>query len=281
MSLKEVIAEKSIIIAPGAYDVVSAQIIEKEGFDIVYISGLANEASDLGRPDLGFTTEPEIVRKAANIVESVNLPVICDADTGFGGPLNLWRTVREFERAGVSAIHIEDQVFPKRCGLLPGKDVIPAEEFVKKIKIALNARKSNDFLIIARTDSKSHGGVEEVIRRANLYKNAGADLVMLGDFFTLDEYRLITKSVNIPVCACDSAFVPPQPHFSKEQWEEAGVKMVFYWSLPLFAAMKAVSRAVRTLKNKGSVEEIKGELFTYDEYGEIVGLQKWMNITGQ
>jgi len=281
MSLKRLIAEKSIIMAPGAYDAVSAQIIEKEGFDVVYISGLSNEASELGRPDLGFTTETEIVRRAANIAEVVNKPVICDADTGFGGSLNLWRTVREFERAGVSAIHIEDQVFPKRCGVLPGKNVIPAEDFVKKIKIALNARKSNDFLIIARTDSKSHGGVEEVIRRAKLYEEAGADMILTGDFFTAKEYALITKEVSKPLCTVDSAFLSAQPNFSKEQWEEMGVKMVFYWALPLFAAMKAVTEAVRTLKNKGSVEEIEDKIFKYDEYGEIVELSRWRDITDE
>jgi len=280
-SLNKIINGKSVIMGPGAYDAVSAQIIEREGFDIVYISGLSNEASELGRPDLGFTTETEIVRRAANIVEAVNVPVICDADTGFGGALNLWRTVREFEKAGVSAIHIEDQAFPKRCGVLPGKNVIPAEDFVKKIRIALNARKSNDFLIIARTDSKSHGGVEEVIRRANLYKEEGADIIMLGDFFTFKEYALIAKEVDIPIATVDSAFLPAQPHFSKKQWEEMGIKMIFYWSLPLFAAMKAVTEAVRLLKTKGSVEEIKHKIFTYDEYGEIVELHRWVNISDE
>ncbi len=281
MSLKKIFKEKSIIMAPGAYDAVSAQIIEKEGFEVLSISGLSNEASELGRPDLGFTTETEIVRRAANIAEVVNIPVVCDADTGFGGSLNLWRTVREFERAGVSAIHIEDQVFPKRCGALPGKNVVPAEFFAKKIKIALDARKSSDFLIIARTDSKTHGGVEEVIRRANIYTEQGADMIMLGDFFTYKEYTRITKEVKAPICTVDSAFLPAQPHFTKKDWEEMGVKMVFYWSIPLFAAMKAVTEAVRCLKNKGSVEEIKDKIFTYDEYGEIVELLKWKDITDE
>jgi len=281
MSLKKIINEKSVIMGPGAYDAVSAQIIEREGFDIVYISGLANEASELGKPDFGFTTATEIVRRAANIVEAVNVPVICDADTGFGGSLNVWRTVREFERAGVSAIHIEDQAFPKRCGALPGKRVLPAEDFVKKIRVALDARKNSDFLIIARTDAKVQGGVKEVIRRANLYKEEGADMIMLGDCYTLKEYALITKEVNAPIVAGESAFPPVQPHFNIQQWEEVGIKIVFYWSLPLFAAMKAVTEAVRLLKTKGEIEEIKHRIFTYDEYGEIVKLPQWMKMSDE
>ena len=160
MGLREVLEREEIIIAPGAYDVISAEIIEKAGFPISYISGLGNEASDLGYPDLGLTTASEIVRKAGNVAAAVSVPVVCDADTGFGGGLNICRTIQMFETVGVSGVHIEDQTFPKRCGLLAGKQVIAAEQFARRVRTAVDARKNSDFVIIARTDSKVSGGVE-------------------------------------------------------------------------------------------------------------------------
>src|SRR5208282_6052702 len=160
MRFRELLDKEEIIIAPAAYDAVSAQIIEKAGFPLAYLSGLGNEASDLRYPDLGLTTVTDIVRKAGTIAGVVNVPVVCDADTGFGGGLNICRTVRMFETAGVSGIHIEDQTFPKRCAALRGKRLIDAEQFAKRIRTAADARKNADFVIIARTDSKVAGGTD-------------------------------------------------------------------------------------------------------------------------
>ena len=164
MQLKDVLEQHEIIIAPGAYDAVSAKIIEKAGFPITYIGGLINEASDIGYPDMGFTTASAIVRRARSIVQQVRVPVICDADTGFGGALNLFRTISMFESEGVSGVHIEDQRFPKRCGVLAGKQVIPAQEFAEKVRAAVDARQNEDFVIIARTDAKATLGVDDVIK---------------------------------------------------------------------------------------------------------------------
>lgn len=278
-TLRDLVEEREIIIAPGAYDVVSAEIIEREGYDVVYISGLGVEASDLGKPDVGLTTEPEIIRRASMIVQSVNKPVICDADTGYGGLMNVWRTVRDFEAIGVSAIHIEDQTSPKRCGALAGKRVISPEDYVKKLKVMLDARRSENFMIIARTDAKPMEGINQVIRRLRIYVENGADMVFLGDPYTREEYKKIVKEVKSPIVACDSAFLPcEQPSFSVEEWKEIGVKMVVYWSLPLFAAMKAVRKALQTLKSKGTVREMKDEIFSYEEYGDVVGLQNWLDF---
>jgi len=280
-TLRSVIKENDIIIAPGAYDVVSAEIIEKEGFDVVYISGLGVEASDIGRPDIGLTTETEITRRASKIVQSVNKPVICDADTGYGGLKNVWQTVRDFEVIGVSAIHIEDQTFPKRCGALPGKGVVSLDEYVKKLKVMLDARRSDDFLVIARTDAKILG-IDEVIKRLKTYAGVGADMVFLGDFYTKDEYKQIVDEVNAPIIACDNAFMPcEQPIFTREEWKEIGIKMVIYWALPLFTAMKAITKALRTLKEKGTVVEMRDEIFSYEEYGKIVELQRWLDFDGR
>jgi 2-methylisocitrate lyase-like PEP mutase family enzyme len=277
-TLRTVIKEKDIIIAPGAYDVVSAEIIDKAGFDVVYISGLGVEASDLGRPDIGLTTETEITHRAGKIVQSVNKPVICDADTGYGGLKNVWQTVRDFEAMGVSAIHVEDQTFPKRCGALPGKGVVSLDEYVKKLKVMLDARRSDDFFVIARTDAKILG-IDEVIRRLKTCSDIGADMLFLGDFYTRDEYRRVVDEVRAPIITCDNAFLPcEQPVLTTEEWKAIGVKMVIYWSLPLFAAMKAISKAVHTLKEKGTVVEMRDEIISYEEYGEIVELRRWLEF---
>jgi 2,3-dimethylmalate lyase len=281
MKFRQLLDKEEIIIAPAAYDVVSAQIIEKAGFPLAYLSGLGNEASDLGSPDLGLITVTELVRKAGNIVEALKVPVVCDADTGFGGEVNICRTVRLFETAGVSAIHIEDQTFPKRCGAIRGKRMIGAEEFAKRIRTAVDARKSEDLAIIARTDAKVDGGIDEVIRRLNLYLENGADLVMTGDLYTFDQYVRLVREVKGPLiaCAADPSRFHIQPDFGVEEWKKTGVKMVIYWYLPLFAAMKAVQRAVTSLKQTGSVRQIVEDLFTYKEYGATVDLDEWLKNT--
>jgi 2-methylisocitrate lyase-like PEP mutase family enzyme len=280
MLFRELIETQDIIIAPGAYDVVSAQIIEKAGFPVAYITGLGNEASDLGYPDLGLTTSTELIRRAGNVVQSVSVPVVCDADTGFGGALNIHRTVRMFESAGVSGVHIEDQTFPKRCGVLAGKKVIPAEDFARRVRAAVDARESKDFVIIARTDAKASLGIVEVIRRLDMYLDNGADMAMLGDFYSLDEYKRIVTEVKAPVVACAScqAHFSFQPDFSVDEWKKAGVKMVLYWHLPLFAAMKAVTKVVNMLKDSGTTQQMSEELVTYEEYEEVVKLSRWLNI---
>lgn len=280
MLFRELLETQDIIVAPGAYDVVSAQIIERAGFPVAYLSGLGNEASDLGCPDLGLTSSTEIIRRAANMVQAVSVPVLCDADTGFGGAMNLHRTIRMFESAGLNGVHIEDQTFPKRCGVLAGKQVIAAEEFAEKVRVAVDARINEGFVIIARTDAKASLGIDEVIRRLNMYVASGADMAMLGDFYTIEEYERVVTEVGAPIVACasDHSHFSHQPDISVDEWKRAGVKMVVYWHLPLFAAMKAVARTVQILKETGTTEQMGEEIFTYEEYEEVVKLPQWLNI---
>lgn len=278
MKIRDVLERHELVIAPGAYDTLSGIIIEKAGFPIVYLTGLGNEASDLGYPDLGFTSSTELVRRASNITQCVKAPVVCDADTGFGGALNLHRTIRMFEAIGVSAIQIEDQTFPKRCGVLEGKKVISSDAFAKKIRAAVDSRSDRDFLIIARTDAKPSSGLRDIIRRLNLYVEHGADMVMLGDFYTMDEYKRIVKDVQAPVIAlasCHDQF-SIQPDISVDDWKKIGVKMVVYWHLPLFAAMKAVTMVVEELKNTGTTSQLKESVFNYSDYAQVVNLSKWL-----
>ncbi len=282
MTLRQLLTDQPLLVAPGAYDALSAKLIEKAGFPLVYVTGLGNEASDLGCPDLGLTTCSELVRRVGNIAQVVGVPVVCDADTGFGGLVNVARTVRLFEAAGVAAIHVEDQTFPKRCGVLAGKQVVPAEEFAQKVRTAVAARRNPDFLVIARSDAKQADGVDGVIRRLNLYVEAGADLAMLGDFYSRAEYERIVRAVKAPVvaCAADPEHFGAQPDFSVEEWRAIGVRMVVYWYLPVFAALKAVARAVEGLRSEGSITGIQGDLATYGEYGEAVDLAQWLE-TGE
>lgn len=267
---------------PGAYDALSARLIEAADFPAVYFTGLGNEASDLGFPDLGLTTATEMARRAGNLVQCTKLPVISDADTGFGGLVNVTRTVRLFEQAGVAAIHLEDQTFPKRCGLLEGKDVVAPEAFEQVLDAALAARRTEDFAIIARTDAKAQAGVDGVIDRLRRYAARGVGAVMLGDFYTLPEYERIANAVPVPLiaCAADPGNVHRQPDFTREQWETCGVKIVIYWHLPLFAALGAVREAVTALRRDGSTAgstQVPG----YEAYAEATDLDGWLRITGE
>ncbi len=279
-SLMGLFASHDILQVPGAYDVMSARIIAQSGCPLVYLSGLANEASDLGYPDLGFTTAAELIRRAGTIARVVDVPVMCDADTGFGGAVNVIRTVREFEATGVSAIHLEDQAFPKRCGVLAGKEVVAPEAFARVIQHATAARTRSDFAIVARSDAKAAAGVDGVIERLKRYTDAGADAVMLGDFYSAAEYTKIARAVSVPLitCAADTDHAHVQPDFSRAQWRDIGVRMAIYWFLPLFAATRAVRAAVEHLAAHGSLSQPAHTIDGYSDYARAVDLERWMRI---
>jgi 2,3-dimethylmalate lyase len=276
----DILNQHPMVAAPGAYDALSARVIEDAGFPLVYFIGLGNEASDLGFPDIGLTTATEMVRRVGNVTQCVDIPVVCDADTGFGGAINVTRTVRMFEAAGVSAIHLEDQTFPKRCGLLAGKQVIPREAFAKVIDTALSARRNEDFCIIARSDAKVAEGVEGVIERLKLYAEHGAHAVMVGDFYTLEEFARISAAVPVPLIsvAADKDHFDLQPDYTIDEWRQVGVRMALYWHLPLFAALQAVRDAVNVLKNDGSTEKLSDRIAGYKEYAEVTNLEEWMRL---
>jgi 2-methylisocitrate lyase-like PEP mutase family enzyme len=280
MKFMDVLEQHPIIAAPGAYDALSARIVEQAGYPLVYFSGLGNEASDLGFPDLGLTTATEMVRRVGNVRQCVEVPVVCDADTGFGGAANLVRTVRLFEAAGVAAIHLEDQTFPKRCGVLAGKNVVAPESFAKTIETALAARRSENFCIIARSDAKGADGVDGVIARLRRYAEHGAHAVLLGDFYTLAEYERIASTVPVPLIAiaADRDNADLQPDYSLDDWRNAGVRMVIYWHLPLFAAIHAVREAVTSLRESGSAAATANRTAGYQDYADLVDLDRWLRL---
>src|SRR3954466_2224632 len=194
---RELLQRDGMVVAPGAYDCITARLIERAGFDAVYMTG-AGTAATLGYPDFGLVTMSEMVANAPRIAAAVELPVIADADTGYGNELNVVRTVREYETAGVAGIHIEDQGFPKKCGHLEEKEIVPGEDWLAKIRAAASARRSPDFLIIARTDSRAVAGFDEAVARANAALGAGADMAFVEAPQTLEEVAAVPRLVKGP-----------------------------------------------------------------------------------
>ncbi|MGA7870831.1 MAG: isocitrate lyase/PEP mutase family protein [Candidatus Binatus sp.] len=193
--LREFLARPEMIVAPFVFDCIQAKLAAAAGFEAVYMTGFGTAAAR-GYPDLGLLTMSEMVANARAIARSVNVPVICDADTGYGNPLNVWRTVREYEDAGAAALHIEDQVFPKRCGFLAGKQVIAPEAMVPKVRAACDARRDRNLVIIARTDALQPNGWDDVVRRARAYRAAGADLVFVDGIKTLDDLKRYSEKLG-------------------------------------------------------------------------------------
>jgi 2-methylisocitrate lyase-like PEP mutase family enzyme len=263
-----------MVIAPAAYDGVSARLIANAGFEVIYMTGAGTAASRIGHPDIGLTTFTEMVSNAAMIAECTSLPVIADADTGYGNPLNMIRTVREYERAGVAAIHIEDQVSPKRCGHLDGKQVVPAKDFIQKIKAAVDNRRNSDFLIIARTDARAIYGFEEAISRANLYVEAGADIAFFEAPQTIEELKDIPRRVNAPCLINMPGPNSKTPPLTTHELQEMGYKIAIYPTICTFAVIHAIKAALNTLKEKG-VGWDPSQSMTPNEFYAVFGFEDW------
>jgi len=220
---RELLRRDGMVVAPGAYDCITARLIERAGFDAVYMTG-AGTAATLGYPDFGLVTMSEMVANAARIAAAVELPVIADADTGYGNELNVVRTVREYETAGVAGIHIEDQGFPKKCGHLEDKEIVPREDWLAKIRAAASARRSADFLIIARTDSRAVAGFDEAVARANAALGAGADMAFVEAPQTLEEVAAVPRLVKGP-CLLNVVRGGKTPDLDLGEAERMGYKL--------------------------------------------------------
>jgi 2-methylisocitrate lyase-like PEP mutase family enzyme len=247
--LRELLVSEPLLVAPGAYDGFTARLVEQAGFPVVYMTG-AGTAAARGYPDYGLVTMSEMVATAATMARSVAIPVIADADTGYGNELNVTRTVREFEACGVAGIHIEDQVTPKRCGHLDGKDVVPRDVFLANIRAAVSARRDPDFLIIARSDAGAVEGLDEAIARVNLALAAGADMAFVEATRTVEEISVVPKRVTGP---CLLNIVPggKTPPLTMLQAQEMGYRLAIFPGLLLMALISAGDEALRTLKATG------------------------------
>ena len=247
--LKTMLTEKQFIEAPGIYDALTARIAESKGFAAVYMTGFGTAAAQFGFPDIGLLTMTEMIENARRIAGAVSVPLISDADTGYGNPINVYRTVREFERAGVAAIHIEDQTWPKRCGHMDGKQVISAEDMVGKINAALDARDSADFLVIARTDAIAVTCFDDAVDRANQYAEAGADLIFLDAPTSLAQVEQIPHRVASKPNVLNLG--PRTPNLSAEAIEKMGYAMVIYPGVSLAAAIDGCNRELERVRETG------------------------------
>jgi carboxyvinyl-carboxyphosphonate phosphorylmutase len=249
--LRQMLKAPGIIVAPGAYDGFSARLIEAAGFKAVYMTGAGTAASHLGQPDLGLATQTEMANHAGHLASCVSLPVIADADTGYGNVLNVVRTVREYERAGVAGLHIEDQVAPKKCGHIAGKQVIPTPEFCDKIRAASEYRTDPDFVIIARTDARAVTGLDDAIDRGNRYAEAGADVIFLEAPQTEDEIQRVAREVKAPLLA-NMVIGGRTPAVKVAELERIGYKIVIFPAVCMAAAVPAMERSLAYLKEHGT-----------------------------
>jgi 2,3-dimethylmalate lyase len=264
--LRALLAGPEPVVAPGAYDALSARLVEQAGFPAVYMTGFGASASLLGRPDVGLLSFAEMVDHARRLAQAVGVPVIADADDGYGNPLNVMRTVREYEAAGVAALHIEDQVAPKRCGHMAGKDVIDAAEMVEKVHAAVEARRET--LIIARTDARAVEGLDAALERARRYREAGADVLFVEAPESEDEITAVAEAFpDTPLLfnAVDGGRTPPLP---LDRLRELGFSLVITPVTTLFAAARAVQESLR-----GTMAAL-----TFDEFTDLVGLPEFETL---
>ena len=278
--LKQLLRRDKLLVAPGCFDGLSARLVEEAGFEAAYLSGGA-VARSMGIPDIGLVTMSETIERAAQVVSAVTLPVIADADTGYGNAVNLVRTVREFERAGVAAIHIEDQITPKRCGHLDGKEVISLAEMEKKLEAALAARADADFCIIARTDARGVHGLDGAIRRAYAFAKVGVDAIFVEAPQSEQELAEIPRRMpGIPLLV--NVFKGGKtPMLPMERLEKMGYRIAIYPSETQRAAIHAMRATLATLKREGTTESIDDSLTTFKERDRVVGLDDWQNIERQ
>lgn len=269
--LRQLFQTGKTIVAPGAHDALTAKIIGKTGFDAVYMTGYGQAASHLGNPDVGLLTMSEMVARANAIVEAAGVPVIADADTGFGNAINVRRTVREYEKAGVAVIQLEDQVMPKKCGHMLGRQVIPKEEMVGKIKAAADARMDSDFMIMARTDARTILGIDEAIERGIAYQEAGADIIFIESPESKEEMVMINKAIKVYTLAnmVEGGRTPMLPN---NELEALGYNLVIYPTASTYLTTKAMMTLMETLKKEGTTESMIPEMVTFSEFNDLIGL---------
>lgn len=275
-NLRKLLKAKGMTIAPGAYDCITARTIAQAGFEAVYMTG-AGTAATLGFPDYGLITMSEMADNAGRIAASVAVPVIADADTGYGNELNATRTVREYERRGVAGLHIEDQGFPKKCGHLDNKTIIPLEDYLAKVRAAVAARQSPDFVIIARTDSRAVLGFEEAVRRANAALEAGADMAFVEAPSTVEEVLTVPKLVKGP-CLLNVVYKGKTPDVAFDDAEKAGYKLAIVPGMLFKAVLGVCDATLKQLKAQRRHPELEPGM-TVRQAFQRVGADEWDAIS--
>lgn len=257
------------VMMPGAFNAATARLVERAGFPAVYVSGAGLANATAGVPDIGLLTRVEVTRLAGYIADAVRIPALVDADTGFGGPKSVARTVQEFERAGLAGLHLEDQVFPKRCGHLAGKQVVPIAEMVEKLRAAVAARRDKDFLIVARTDARAVEGFDAAVKRAQHYLDAGADAIFTEALGTAGEFREFAKRVRAPLMANMTEF-GRSPLLSARQLAAMGYRMVIFPLTAFRVSMRAAENCLRDVKRRGTQRAWLRQMQTRAELYELL-----------
>ena len=276
--LRRMLDEPEIIVLPGAYDALTARLAERVGFSAVFTTGFGFAATVLGVPDLGLLTMSETMDRVRHIVRAVDIPLIADMDTGYGNALNVVRTVRECVSLEVAGIILEDQEWPKKCGHFEGKRVIPAEEQAAKLRAAVEARGDDDLVIIGRTDARQPLGLEEAIRRGQLYREAGADVVFVEAPRSVDELREVARAIPDAPLFANMIEGGKTPLLSSAELQELGYKMVVYPLSALFSAAKAAEETYRALFEEKTTAARQEAMVSLGEFEEIIGVPDWKEL---
>ena len=277
-SIRKLVYDKSKpLVFPGVYDAITAKIAQKAGFEAMFQTGYGTSATLLGMPDYGFIGPTETIENARRICKAVSVPVIVDADTGYGNPLSVWKLVNELESLGASGIFLEDQKWPKRCGHMSGKEVIPKEEYAEKLRAALDARMSKEFVIVARTDARASEGLDAAIKRGLLYKEIGGDGIFIEAPRSIEEMKKIGKAIKAPLVA-NMIEGGATPLLSAGNLHKMGFNLILYPLSVLYANTFATLQILTELKKKGTTSKLKGNLVNFDQFNAIVDLSKFKKM---
>ena len=280
-SIRKLLQNKSKpLVIPGVYDAIGAKIVEKVGFEAMFQTGYGTSATLLGMPDYGFIGSTETVDNARRICHAVSVPVIVDADTGYGNALSVDKLVRELEASGASGIFLEDQKWPKRCGHMQGKEVIPKDEYAEKLQAAINARSNEDFIIVARTDARATEGLDKAIERGLYYNKIGADVIFIEAPKTIQEMKKIGNAINAPLVA-NMIEGGATPISSVSQLREMGYKIILYPLSVLFSNTYATLQILKELKRAGTTKKLEKTMTNFDQFNELVELSKYKKLEKQ
>jgi len=273
--LRERLSKGRLVVAPGVFEMVSAKIADRMGFDALYMTGYGTVASYLGLPDAGLATYTDMVNRVSQFTSITNTPLICDGDTGYGGLLNVMHTVRGYEAAGACAIQLEDQEFPKKCGHMLGRRVIPMQDMVEKIRVAVETRDDPNFQIIARTDARTTLGLDEALRRAESYARAGADVLFVESPESVEEMEKIAKSIDVPLVA-NMVEGGRTPVLTYEQLEAIGYGLAIFPATAFLAAGAAMQSVYQTLLTDKSSTKVTQPLYNFQEFSKLMGFD-WVS----
>jgi len=276
-NLKSMLKSKKPLVIPGVYDALGAKIAQKVGFDAMFQTGYGTSATLFGMPDFGFIGATETVDNARRISRAVSVPVIVDADTGYGNALSVWKLVKELESAGAAGIFLEDQKWPKRCGHMQGKEIVPQEEYTEKLSAAIDARENKDFIIVARTDARATEGLDAAIERGKQNKKTGADAVFVEAPRSLDEMKRIGKEISAPLVA-NMIEGGATPLSSAETLNKMGFKIILYPLSVLYANTFATMNILKELKKSGETTKYKQKVVNFDQFNDLVELSKFRKM---